>query len=279
MIPGQAHLAALARAYPQREVSRFLCIFADTEEARQHHYALRYKVFCEETGFENPDAFPDRIERDRYDAHARHFLVWDRHEHQWAGAMRLVEASSTRLPSEEIVGAPLLGLDERRHRSVEFSRLCILSQYRRTNQSTFYGLYRTEGQYPRTACSVLYRQEDNEVLLQLLGASFGWRPEIEHCYFIVTPALARVLSRFGIPLRQVGGQVEHRGTRIPFQYDVREAEQGMRETLAGFASMTEGSRPFEKYSDFIDGNLDDEIAIRAVDSDCFTSGQRVAHVQ
>lgn len=258
---GQVSLASLPVASQQLAVDRFVCLLADTDEARQCHFALRYRVFCEETGFENPEAFPDGAERDRYDPYARHFIVWDRYKQQWAGAMRLVDASSTVLPSEELASAPLDGLEERRARAVEFSRLCILAEYRQTSRSTFYGLFHPEGRHQADPYPVLYRQEDNDVLLRLLGASFGWRPQIEYCYFIVTAALSRVLTRFGIPLTKVGSPLEHRGVRIPFRYDVREAEEGMLETLPGYASIAETSRHYVRYSDYVAGNLEDEIAM------------------
>lgn len=232
-------------------VDRFLCIHADTHEAKQHHYALRYKVFCEETGFENSNAFPLNVERDQYDDYARHFIVLDRLKRQWVGAMRLVDASAITLPSEEIAGS-LNGLDDTRGCAVEFSRLCISSEYRSTTQAVIphsneemTGLVQ-HGRFPTE-----YKQADNDVLLRLLRASFAWRPEVEYCYFIVTKALSRVLRRFGIPLEQVGHPVEHRGMRIPFRYDVSQADWKMRETLSSFSEMVERSPPYINYSDFV----------------------------
>lgn len=242
----------------QQAVDRFVCIFADTDEAKHLHYQLRFKVFCDETGFEDPAAFPEKAERDRYDYHAKHFIIWDRQKRQYAGAMRLVSASATKLPCENIVGAPLEGLDTRRPRTVEFSRLCILDEYRHTMKSSTWGPYAPKGQDAEGSGWVAFEQEDNDVLLRLLWASFEWRPEVQYCYFIVTGALARVLSRLGIPLTQVGEKVKHRGVRTPFCYDVEEALAGMRQAVPEFAAMTERSAPYISYSDFIDRNLDDE---------------------
>ena len=246
-------------------IDRFVCVYADTAEARQHNFHVRYKVFCEETRFENPSHFPDQAEHDRYDDHARHFIVWDRLKQQWAGSMRLVSATSTTLPSEDIVGAPLSGLDERRPRSVEFSRLCILNEYRRTPQSIFYDRYRPKSSTYQDEFPVLYRQEDNEVLLRLIRASLAWLPEIEHCYCIATLALSRVLKRFGIPNTQVGEPIEHRGTRIPFRYDVRKAEEGLLATLPGFANIVESSSPYIRYSELTSVNRWDNMDMPILD--------------
>lgn len=257
--PGKTTPFPIAARLPA--IDRFVCVYADTPEARQHHYRLRYRVFCEETRFEDPDSFAEEAEYDRYDEHARHFLVWDRHDRQWAGAIRLVHASSTRLPSEDIVGVPLEGLDERRSRAVECSRFCILARYRRTVRSTFYGLYQAEGSPRGAAVPVLYRQEDNDVPLRLFHASLNCRPEVEHCYFIVTPALSRGLSRLGMPLIQVGPPVEHRGKRIPYRYEVEAAEQQMLKATQAFAAIAEASPPYIPYSALFARTPQERIAL------------------
>ncbi|WP_295438496.1 PEP-CTERM/exosortase system-associated acyltransferase [uncultured Thiodictyon sp.] len=235
---------------------RFVCILADTAAARRLHHQVRFKVFCEDTGFENPDAFPMQAEHDRYDPYARHFIVWDRQQRQCAGAMRLVDASRTRLPSEELVGTPLRGLAERRPHAVEFSRLCILKDYRQTVQAEQYGWYQPAGQSASDGYGALFRQFDNDVFLRLLRASLAWSPDIRYCYFIVTAALSRVLTRFGIALTRVGREIEHRGTRIPFRYDVEQADLGMRETLASFAAIAATSPAYLSASEFFSGDSD-----------------------
>ena len=257
---------SLLRATPQprRTVDRFVCIYADTGDGLQANFRTRYAVFCEETGFEPPDDYPDGLERDDYDGHARHFLVWDRMKRRWAGAMRLIDAGSTRLPSEDIVGVPLAGLADRRRRAVEFSRLCILQDYRQTAEATFDGWIPASSRSDGCAVPVRWRQEDNEVLLRLLRASLAWRPEIEDCYFIVTPALSRVLKRFGIPLTPVGPKVEHRGTRLPFRYEAAAADAGMYDTLSAYAAISDASPPYQTYSRFFDDGADGESAALGV---------------
>jgi N-acyl amino acid synthase of PEP-CTERM/exosortase system len=232
-------------------LNRFETILADSARARTIHYQLRYKVFCEETGFEHADRFPDRLERDEYDQFASHFLVWDRLEGEWAGAMRLVAASSTHLPCEKICSSPLKGLEPRRPRTVEFSRLCILRKYRRTLSATQFGTHRPYGHPEATPVPVVFRQTDNEVLLRLLRASYGWghRTSVRYCYFIITPALARILTRLGIPLKAVGKQIEHRGIRIPYRYNMLVAERGMIEANPQFAKIIRTSRSFIPYSE------------------------------
>jgi N-acyl amino acid synthase of PEP-CTERM/exosortase system len=232
-------------------LNRFETILADTDKARALHYQLRYKVFCEETGFEHAERFPDGQERDEYDDFAAHFLVWDRMDREWAGAMRLVDASRTPLPSERICASPLKGLEARRSRTVEFSRLCILPKYRSTPSADRFGMYRPLAAPGAAQIPVVFRQTDNEILLRLIRATYGWghRSNARYCYGIITPALARILSRFGIPLKVVGERVKHRGIRVPHRYNMLVAERRMIERSAQFARIVRTSKSFIPYSE------------------------------
>ncbi len=234
-------------------INRFETVLADTQAAQDIHYRVRYKIFCEETGFEDRARFPDGRERDRFDAHAAHFIIWDRLEREWIGAMRLVPAADQRLPCELICGDPLRELASRRRRAMEFSRLCVLAKQRKTERAFKFGLLVRDGQQTGDESSVFFRQEENEVFLRLLLASFAWgrQHEVDHCYFIINRALTRLLKRFGIPLQVVGQAVEHRGLRTPHSYNVHQAEAGMREALPGFARLLGNALPFLTYTEFV----------------------------
>lgn len=236
-------------------IDRFVTVLADTAKAREIHFRIRYQVFCEETKFEDTERFPEGMERDSYDANAHHFIVWDRSERRWVGAMRLVDAGRTRLPSEDICPFPLIDLERYRPRIVEFSRLCILRDCRHTPSAVTFGLYRPEGSKSKDLIPVFYRQNDNEILLRLLYATFDWSQDngFEFCYGIITPALSRILGRLGIPLTPVGDRIKHRGTRTPYRYKAREAKAGMANTLTSFARMTANSVGYVAYSDFMSG--------------------------
>jgi N-acyl amino acid synthase of PEP-CTERM/exosortase system len=231
-------------------INRFETVLADTAKARAMHHQLRYKVFCEETGFEHAERFPDMQERDEYDEYAAHFLVWDRLSREWAGAMRLVDATHTRLPCETICSSPLKGLRARRPRTVEFSRLCILRKYRSTPSATQFGMHRLFARPGAPPAPVVFRQTNNEILLRLIRATYGWAhfADKSYCYGIITPALARILTRFGIPLKAVGEKVQHRGIRVPYRYNTLVAERRMIEKTAEFAKIVRTSKAFIPYS-------------------------------
>ena len=58
--------------------------------------------------------------------------------------MRLEFASDRTLPCEVICASDLKDLNERRSRAVEFSRLCVLAKYRKTEQAYKWGALLTD---------------------------------------------------------------------------------------------------------------------------------------
>ena len=74
---------------------------ATTETQRKAVFRIRYRVYCEEFGYERPEDFPDRRERDCFDAHSLHCLITHRRSGHPAGCVRLVCASDEQaLPIE-----------------------------------------------------------------------------------------------------------------------------------------------------------------------------------
>lgn len=235
--------------------NRFETVLADTAESRDIHYGIRYQVFCEETGFAESTRFPDLKERDDFDLYATHFIIWDRLERQWVGAMRLVGGAGAPMPCETIYEKPLEGLESLRERSRELSRLCVVAKYRQTPKSFRFGLATPDCDPGAPPTPVCFRQEDHEILLRLLRASFSWGQanSIDYCYAFVNAAVERAFTRFGIPLTVVGPATEYRGSRIPHRYDVREAEAGLLSMLPSFANLVRNAPAYVSYADFIRG--------------------------
>jgi len=232
-------------------MNRFETVLADTAAAEDIHFNLRYQVFCEEAGFEDPKRFPDARERDEYDRDAVHFIVWDRLMQRWAGAMRLVSAATREMPCEAIAGRRMIDDRAARARAVEFSRLCIPARCRHTDSGSQIGRWVPYGGSSDQGRTVFFRQRDNEILQRLLRASFAWGMSqgVEHCYFIINRALTRLLKRFGIPLQVMGDAVEHRGARTPHRYHVEAAHAGMMAESADYADMADTSPGYMMFSE------------------------------
>jgi N-acyl amino acid synthase of PEP-CTERM/exosortase system len=71
-------------------------------------FRLRYRVYCEEAGYEDPAHYPDSLERDHYDAHSLQMLVRHRPTGIVVGAVRLIMPcwweSSWSFPFETVCG-------------------------------------------------------------------------------------------------------------------------------------------------------------------------------
>ena len=111
--------------------NRFEVFLADTEESKETHHKLRYKVYCLEKRFEDPIVCRNFQESDSYDEHAVHFVVRSRNSGQWLGAMRLIVGPADFLPIMKLATIQpqaFRGLEG--HRVAEASRLCVIPSRR-----------------------------------------------------------------------------------------------------------------------------------------------------
>jgi len=204
--------------------THFETILADDDTSRRIHYQLRYQVYCKETEFEDPAHFPDRQEQDEWDAHATHFLVREKATGQWIAAMRLILPECNMLPIETLCNInPAIISHIPRSRIGEVSRLCMSASYRRrscemVDPSEFADAAFSRGrELLRTE-----RRKEPEILLGLLRAvaSYSQEHDIRYWYFLITPALARMVGRLSIELQRAGPICQHRGERHPFLADL-----------------------------------------------------------
>lgn len=192
---------------------RYEVFFADTVEAMDLHYHLRYQVYHVETGWESDDhVIRRKLERDRYDAFSKHFLVRDRLTHEWVGGMRLVVSPFKDLPLARISTLDkITGIEFDQSRCVEVSRLFVLPDYR---------CGRRQGGGAVTKNRTIVSRY--EVILGLIRAAraFGLNHDLESWYFLVEPGLARSIHRLGIDLHCCGPEIECHGVRRPYYGEV-----------------------------------------------------------
>lgn len=232
----------------------FEAVLADTEEARRIHFGIRYQVYCQETGFEDPEAFPDGLERDEWDAFSVHFMVRLRKTGEWIAAMRLVLPSAPDFPVER--ECILKGREVRtlpRNTTAEVSRLCMVSRFRRRGpeQDHPYEL----GDLPIRGLAGVRRgherRREPEILLGLLRAARGYsrKEGIDHWYLLVTPPLTRILRRVGIHLDRVGPLCLHRGKRYPFLADLQREEKRLGDTSCRITNVLGREPPYLRFSE------------------------------
>jgi len=111
----------------------FEVIRADTAELLDQVYTLRYQVYADEQGFENPDEFPDGREMDEYDAQSEHILLRHRRTKICIGTARLILPKPNdplhSFPVQKVSSHPMLHDAEIARHASEFSRLAISKEY------------------------------------------------------------------------------------------------------------------------------------------------------
>jgi N-acyl amino acid synthase of PEP-CTERM/exosortase system len=207
---------------------------ATNDSLRDAVYGVRHEVYCEELKFE-PER-PDRRETDNFDAHSLHCIMRGVEAPlEPVGCTRLVLARPddlhAPLPFELSCAATLDRsiIDPAhlpRHRIAEVSRLAVRSRWRRR-----------KGDQRNSPASV--SEEDFGTKAQprfpyipvglYMGAiALAVHHEIDTLFVLTEPRLASHFARLGVDIRQIGGPIEHRGTRVPSMMDVHSIVRNMR---------------------------------------------------
>lgn len=201
-----------------------------TEELKRENYRLRHEVYCRDLGFENER--PDGLETDKYDRHSLHCLMRAVESEIYVGCARIVladpEDKHRPLPFEEACAQTLdrsLIDPARCDRSkiAEISRLAVLGRYRRRKGET---------KQPFVLDDNLGEGERLRLPYLTLGLYLGLIAMarvrgIETLFVLTEPRLAAAITRLGVNLQQIGGPIEHRGTRIPSVMIVEHIINGM----------------------------------------------------
>lgn len=205
----------------------FEVFLADTDESKKLNYKIRYKVYCEEMGFEDKELFPDQMERDEWDDCSDHFLVRHRYTGEWIGAMRLVHQKNSIFPFQEKCQLEKdIPREQHLFHSVELSRLCVVKEARRR----FVMPKLTNCDSGRAQA-----QENGNVTilndLKINSRTIMWglykaaaihlaKNDFSHVYTLVTQSLVSYACREGFEIRKVGSTCMHKGERTPYQFSI-----------------------------------------------------------
>jgi len=204
--------------------SNFEVFLADTLESQEIHYNVRYKVYCEEMGFEDKELFPNQMECDEYDNNSVHFLVRHKWTGHWIGAMRLILSDNgSPFPMEQWCELEEDLTPSRYAHSIELSRLCVLKETRRFSAKNLISnaTERDEINSDDKSNIRLLNQHKNlglTIMWGLLRAASKYCAEkkIDDLFLFVTSALAFSIRKQGFVLEQLGEPAEHKGKRVPF---------------------------------------------------------------
>lgn len=183
-------------------------------------YRLRYQVYCVENPFENPEQQIGDCETDEDDDRSIHTLLLHRRTGEIAGTSRVILPHPRNL--RPLPMATLLpGGDRRRFdgfpvaHTAELSRFAISKHFRRRRGEEHYA---DEGYGDAALIEI-----ENEkrlmpfITLGLIRGMFGICVEygVTHLAAVMEPALIRILHRFGLDFKYLGGILNHHGLRQP----------------------------------------------------------------
>lgn len=237
--------------------NHFQVLLADTQESLKLHYLIRYRVYCLETHYEEPAAFPDKMERDQYDNQSVHFLVREREVGKWVAAMRLVVGPTDVLPFAARCEYDKSMVPAAERRAAEISRLCVVGAFRRRKQEhdTPYELPWGQGEKPISLASKLHkleRRREPGILLALINAAveYATQHQIKHGYALMADPLARIMMSHGLRLVPIGPACEHRGVRRPFIIDTDSLFSEVPRRSDGISEAFRHRPAYERYSDW-----------------------------
>ena len=212
--------------YGARKIARHFSeylkpVVAENEFLRSKSFNIRHDVYCEELKFEPPK--PDKLEKDKFDAHSFHCLIQHKESAAFAGTVRVVYSTSAdqQLPIEKycldtIDDDELTPTNFPRDKICEISRLAVPAEFRRRKADKF------KGAATGNINDTVYSERELRcfpfiaVGLYLSAASLVINKGIEHVFVMMEPRLARSLKLVGIQFKQIGPVVEYHGKRAPF---------------------------------------------------------------
>lgn len=199
---------------------------AITREQCNQVYEIRYRVYCEEFGYEPPEDFSDHQEMDEFDSQSAHCLVTHRESGVPVGCVRVVMAEGRDLmPMETHAGGSIDrefmdSFKGRRASLCEISRLAVDSTFRRRprEKETRFGNINSIG------ASEWERRTFPLIALSLMVGAGALADALgrKHCFAIMEPFLPVMMRRAGIHFRRVGADFDFRGVRAPYYGNMNE---------------------------------------------------------
>ncbi len=210
----------------------FEVLVADSQSLKDEVFRIRYEVYCRELAYEEASRFPDRRERDEFDALAHHCLLRHRSSGEYAGCVRLIAKdaldATVLLPFEKYCWPSLDSslMHELRARGAhygEISRLAVPALFRRRKGEQNSPIADTEDQQQGDK-----RHSPHIALgLYLAATAIGLDAGLDGVFAMMEPRLARHLKRFGIQFQQAGAVMDYHGDRAAFYISRDELFEGL----------------------------------------------------
>lgn len=197
-------------------------------------FKLRYRIYCEERGFEKPEDHPGGVERDCYDDHSVHFAAING-DSGVVGTARIILDSTDGFPIEKHCTIDAGRLPAERSKLAEISRLAVSRDYRRRAEDHF--IYDGEGECPPDFTPNLAdRRRRHEIVIGLYKCIYveSKRRGLTHWYTAMSRGLYLLLDRMGIPFEPIGPVVDYHGIRTPYLGHIELIERKVHEMNPNF---------------------------------------------
>lgn len=204
---------------------------ANFEETMEEVFRLRYKVYCEEWGFEDIAAYPNGMERNEFDNSSVHFIIQSTSDDSIVGTARVI------FPSElGYAVTKFCRIDPQLHgrwlenaaeaRIGEVSRLAISKEYRKRIEDDVLSGFSSELplanhlEHEKRKCNYVH-----EFYKYLLVQSMDMG--LTHWYVAMKRGLHILLKRVGMEFHPVGPEIDYHGLRTPYLGNLEEIMAGM----------------------------------------------------
>jgi len=211
---------------------------ASTQAQKNSVFSIRYRVYCDEFGYESVEEFPDEIEFDEFDPQSTHCLITHKPTGKAAGCVRMVPTYSTEvrdpLPFEKYCADSLdrdflNQISPSRDTMCEISRLAVDGNFRK----------RAGEQKNRCGITEEFQSTEEErrtfpliAISAFLASTALTNLASRTSVFMMTePFLPKLLSRSGIVVQRAGKDVDYHGVRAPYFITSNEAAKGLRGDL------------------------------------------------
>jgi N-acyl-L-homoserine lactone synthetase len=185
-----------------RRYFEFMRVADDDAATLREIRRLRYDVYCLECKYLDASKFPDGIEADEFDPYSTHFCAKNERG-EMVATLRLVFDSKLRFPLEDHAG-PL---------SDEYHRLPRNKAAEIGNPE---GMTQAELSYRRSQYPLILFGLFKEMYVESLNLG------LEYWLAAMEAGLQRMLSNFGMGLKQVGEPMSYYGQVIPYYASIEE---------------------------------------------------------
>ncbi len=182
-------------------------------------YKLRYKVYCDEWGFEKPQDHPGGLEFDEYDAHSVHIGAFLKENGLLVGTVRIILDSELGFPIEKhcIIDADMSCVE--RQRIGEISRLAVSKEYRRRVFDKL--LYNDDYTLEEIDFNRQIFERRKYDFLIVMGLYICMYKEsvalgLTHWYAVMAKGLCNRLKCMDILFKPIGPVIDYHGLRIPY---------------------------------------------------------------